>query len=104
MENQVEWQENKKRPRSNFHCQVCGKQYFSESVRCPECGRICCVSCSIDYHDEEKNIDQKLCKFCNYTKGLLEQEKSRKEAIQWAKVIFVSLAVLIVLAVVIRWS
>lgn len=102
MDSQNEWQENK-RPRSRFHCQVCGKQCFSESVRCPECGRICCVSCSIDYHDDEKSIDQKLCKFCNYAKDMLEQEKNKKEAIHWAKIILASLVVLMFLGAVIRW-
>ena len=104
MDSQFDWEDNKKKKRfTSFHCQLCGKQNFSESIRCPECGRLTCRNCSTGFHDEEKNIDQMLCKICNFNKHLDIDEKRKRETIKITKILIVVIVSLFVLFVVFRW-
>jgi hypothetical protein len=85
------------------YCSVCGIQIFSDSIRCPDCGRLCCTNCFVEFEDKEIDIRQMLCKFCNHKRVMEEEKKMKEKTLFLIKVFLVSVALLLIASKVLRW-
>lgn len=85
------------------YCGVCGREFSSESIRCPEDGRVCCNRCFRKYEDEERNIKQFLCKLCYFTKQEERRMQRRENLFRSAGNILAFIGLAILLWLVLRW-
>lgn len=89
--------------RDGRHCMVCGSEFHMETVKCPDCGRLCCTEedCIVEHYNEKLVIHQMLCKFCYHKRMLLEEEERRNRIIWYAEIVFVVLVTIALL--VMQW-
>jgi hypothetical protein len=71
------------------YCSVCGIQIFSDSIRCPDCGRLCCTNCFVEFEDKEIDVRQRLCKFCHHKRVMEEDKRMKERTLLLIKVILV---------------
>ena len=68
--NEFEEQVKKKMSQSRgsaIHCMICGNPlYFSQSIRCPICVRLCCPNCVTSVIED--NIHRNICEICRREK------------------------------------
>ena len=100
----MELEDDKEKLKSIFRCELDGKRYYSESIECTNCKKICCPNHSKNYHDEDKGFDYALCSECYPIKEKEEEEKEREKYVEKAKIIFYLLAVLAVIVLVFRYA
>ncbi len=100
----MELEDDKEKLKSIFRCELDGKRYYSESVECTNCKRICCLNHIKNFHDEEKGFDYALCSECYPLKEKEIEEKERKEYIEKAKIILYLLVAFTVIALVFRYA
>ena len=98
---EIERDKDREKLKGKFRCSIDGKLYFAESVECTNtnCGRICCLSHSENYRDEEDGIDRMICTKCH---SKIQKEKDRKTQIFWASVLAFLIA-LFLIATGARW-
>jgi hypothetical protein len=104
MENDNEAERKKRLAfKNNPYCSVCGIQIFSDSVRCPDCGRLCCTNCFVEFEDKEIDIRQMLCKFCHHKRVMEEDKKMKERTLFLIKVVLVFVALVVIASKVLRW-